>query len=194
MHLNSNLFIRISPLLVKDPKIYMIEENEIIDRCLRKDRIAQKQLFEKFSKQLFSTAYRIVADYDMAHDVIQESFIEVFRDLKNFNKNSPLYFWIRTIVVRKAVKLLRKTNSFEILEAQHATTQFNDEFTAYELDKAIMKLPPGCRSIFIMVEVEGYKHNEVAEILNITEGTSKSQLHYSKKILRTLLKEMHDGR
>ena len=172
----------------------MFEEKEIINRCINKDRIAQKQLFEKFSKQLFSTAYRIVADYNTAHDVIQESFIEVFRDINDFNSSSPLYYWIKTIVVRKAVRILKKTDSFETLDTNYATVQFNDEFTAYELEKAILRLPPRCRSIFILIEVEGYKHSEVAKILNISEGTSKSQLHYSKKILRSLLKEIHDGR
>lgn len=172
----------------------MIEEKEIINRCIQNDRLAQKQLFEKFSTKLFSTAYRIVADYDLAHDVIQESFIEVFRDIKDFNNISPVFYWIRTIVVRKAIKFLKKKDSFEILDLNYSTTQFNDEFTAQELDKAIMKLPPSCRSIFLLIEVEGYKHNEVAELLCISEGTSKSQLHYSKRILRTLLREMQDGK
>ncbi len=172
----------------------MTEEKELIHRCNNKDRMAQKELFDQYSKRLFSIAYRIVTDYDLAHDVIQDSFIEVFRDLNGFNSNSPLFYWIRTIVVRKAVKTIKKEKDFVMLEANHASTQFNDEFTAYELDKAIMKLPGSCRSVFVMTEIEGYKHREVAETLGISEGTSKSQLHYAKKILRTLLKEIYDGR
>lgn len=172
----------------------MIEEKELIQLSIKKNRLAQKELFDKHSNDLFSIAYRIINDYDLAHDIIQESFIEVFRDLKSFNNSSPLFFWIRTIVIRKAIKTLKKNKKFEILEDEIAVTDFNSDFTAEELDKAILKLPHSCRTIFIMIEVEGYKHKEVAELLNITEGTSKSQLNYSKKLLRGLLKEIYDGR
>ncbi len=171
----------------------MIEEKELIQLSIKKDRLAQKQLFDRFSNDLYSTAYRIVSDYDLAHDIIQESFIEVFRDLESFNNSSPLFFWIRTIVVRKAIRTLKQKRKFEILEDDVAVTDFNSDFTAEELDKAILKLPPSCRSIFVMIEVEGYKHKEVAELLHISEGSSKSQLNYSKKLLRVLLKEIYDA-
>ncbi len=172
----------------------MISEKDLVKGCLANDRIAQKYLFEQYSKQLFSTAYRIVADFDMAQDVLQEAFIEVFRNIKSYNSKAPLFFWIRTIVVRKAIRMLKTQKNFEMLEHDTATTQFNDEFTAQDLDRAIMQLPDSCRAVFIMIEVEGYKHREVSEILKISEGTSKSQLHYSKQILQKLLKEIHDGK
>jgi RNA polymerase sigma factor (sigma-70 family) len=172
----------------------MIEEKELIQLSIKKDRLAQKMLFDNYSNSLFSTAFRIVSDYDLAQDIIQESFIAVFRDLKSFKNTCPLFYWIRAIVVRKAIKALKKNRRFEILEDDIATTDFNSDFTAEELDKAILKLPHSCRSVFVMIEVEGYKHKEVAELLNISEGTSKSQLNYSKKLLRKLLKEIYDGR
>jgi RNA polymerase sigma factor (sigma-70 family) len=169
----------------------MIDEKDLIIGCVANDRTAQKRLFDKYSKSMFTIAYRIVNDYDLAHDVLQDSFIEIFGNIKYLQKYSSLFFWIKTIVVRKSIKAIKSKNDFEDIDNQVnlMSNDFDDEFTADDLDKAIRSLPDGTRTIFLLIEVEGYKHKEVAEMLNIAEGTSKSQLNYAKKLLRNYLQK-----
>jgi RNA polymerase sigma factor (sigma-70 family) len=140
---------------------------------------------------MYTIAFRIVNDPDLASDVIQEAFIQVFTDIKQFRGDSTLGAWIKTIVVRSAFRGLKKENSFAPLNTNHngETITWPEEMNGEDLEKAILSLADGCRVIFLLIEVEGYKHREVAEILNISEGTSKSQLYYAKKQLKLILKD-----
>lgn len=140
---------------------------------------------------MFTIAYRIVNDYAIASDALQEAFIQIFRDIKQFRGDSTLGAWIKTIVVRTAIRKFKK----EVMFSQFGAHQNGEniswpvEMAGEDLEKAILSLADGCRTIFLLIEVEGYKHREVAEMLNISEGTSKSQLYYAKKQLQVLLKD-----
>jgi RNA polymerase sigma factor (sigma-70 family) len=140
---------------------------------------------------MFTIAYRIINDYDNANDALQEAFIQIFKDIKQFRGESTLGAWIKTIVVRTAIKKLKKENAYSQngIPQNGETISWPEEMRGEDLEKAIMSLADGCRAIFLLIEVEGYKHKEVAEILNISEGTSKSQLNYAKKQLQILLRE-----
>ena len=140
---------------------------------------------------MFTIAFRIINDYDNANDALQEAFIQVFRDSKQFKGNSTLGAWIKTIVVRTSIKKLKKEDVFTQLEIHPngETISWPEEMQGDDLEKAILALADGCRTIFLLIEVEGYKHKEIADMLNISEGTSKSQLHYAKKQLQILLKD-----
>lgn len=134
-------------------------------------------------------AYRITNDSDAAYDVVQEAFISIFRDLKSFRKESAFGSWIKTIVVRKALRWIeieKKHVAYDVEDfSQRAAV--NTNFDAHDLDNAIRSLPDKCRAIFLLVEKEGYKHREVAEMMGINEGTSKSQLYHAKKLLQKKL-------
>jgi RNA polymerase sigma-70 factor (ECF subfamily) len=110
----------------------------------------------------------------------------VFRSLVNFEGRSSLGAWIKTIVVRAAYKKLKPRFDFEDVGLYEEVGLFlcDENLTGEELEKAILNLSPGCRLVFTLVEVEGYKHTEVAEMLGISPGTSKSQLFYAKKKLQ----------
>ena len=171
-----------------------LSEQQLISQCLDTDqptirRLAQRQLFERYKRAMFSTAYRILNDYDHANDALQEAFVEVFRHLDQFAFRSTLGAWIKTIVVRQAIRKQQLEGRFLSLdESQHdQPTPFRDTLTGAELDAAIRTLPEGARTIFLLVEVEGYAHKEVAGMLGISEGTSKSQVSYAKKLLRQRL-------
>ena len=140
---------------------------------------------------MFTIAFRIINDYDNANDALQEAFIQVFRDIKQFKGNSTLGAWIKTIVIRTSIKKLKKEDVFTQLEIHPngETISWPEEMQGDDLEKAILALADGCRTIFLLIEVEGYKHKEIADMLNISEGTSKSQLHYAKKQLQILLKD-----
>ncbi len=166
-----------------------ISENDLVNRCLANDRNAQKLLFEQYKKAMFTKVFRLLNDDDEANDALQEGFIEVFRNLKNFRFDSTLGAWIKTIMVRQAIRRQAILSKFERFDVQIHEVVFEapDSFTAQELDDAIRGLPYGCRTVFLLAEVEGYMHKEIAEMLQISEGTSKSQLSHAKKLLRKKL-------
>ena len=170
-----------------------ISERELVEQCLGDvvsgRRMAQRTLYERYKRAMYSTAYRITNDQDHAHDVLQDAFVEVFKHLGQFSFRSTLGAWIKTIVVRQAIRKQQLEGRFETLDGtrhdQPAT--LSDTLTGAELDTAIRSLPDGARTIFLLVEVEGYMHHEVATMLGIAEGTSKSQVSYAKKLLRQRL-------
>ena len=164
-------------------------ESELIQACLAEDRLAQKLLYDKYKDAMFTVAFRITKDFDLAADALQDAFINIFRGLPGFRGESTLGAWIKRIVVRAALKKLRKLRITESLDESNTgqLVDWGDFLEAEYLEKAILDLPDGYRTVFVMIEVEGYSHKEVAESLNISVGTSKSQLFYAKKKLRATL-------
>ncbi len=167
-----------------------IEELELLEGCIKKDRLIQKKLYYKYCDAMFTLAYRILNDRDEANDVLQDAFMQVFQKIEQFKKQSTLGAWIKTIVIRIAIRHLKSLKIFETYQQEkHDTHDFNaHDIDGKILEKVILSLSDGYRTIFILAEIEGYKHREIAEMLNISEGTSKSQLFNAKKILREKLK------
>jgi len=167
------------------------KEHVLVVKCVANDRQYQKMLYDRYKDAMFTLAYRITGDHDDASDALQDGFIQVFRDLKNFAARSSLGAWIKTIIVRAAYRKLQKqiiTEDIEALNDMNEAVTWDDNLTGELLEKAIQSLSPGYRSVFILIEVEGYSHREVAEMLEISEGTSKSQLYYAKRKLQEYLK------
>lgn len=164
----------------------------MVERCRRNDRNAQHELFERYKTAMYTLAFRMLNDEDEAHDALQETFISVFRNIRRFREESSLGTWIRAIQIRAALRISRKRIQFEALDDRlEDPGQALDGWIDGEmLDKAIRSLPAGCRSVFVLVEVEGYPHREAAAMLKISEGTSKSQLSYAKKLLREKLNQL----
>ncbi len=168
-------------------------EKDLVDRCRDSTqpadrRTAQRLLYEGYKRAMFTTAFRILNDHDHANDALQDAFVEVFKSLDQFVFRSTLGAWIKTIVVRQALRKQQLEGRFLTLDETHdQSAPFRDTITGAELDAAIRTLPDGARTIFLLVEVEGYAHKEVAQMLGVSEGTSKSQVSYAKKLLRQRL-------
>ena len=165
-------------------------ETELIKACLNNENAAQRTLYDRYKRAMYTLAYRLTNDFDDANDVLQDSFLVVFKDLAKFRQEATLGTWIRAIVVRKAYEKLKKPKFFELLEEipDNSAIDWGSEIDAEQLENAIQALPDGFRTVFVMIEIEGYSHKEVAQFLEISEGTSKSQLFYAKKKLREMLK------
>jgi RNA polymerase sigma factor (sigma-70 family) len=165
---------------------------DLVDRCISGERLAQKQLYDQYKAAMFTIALRILNDYDMACDALQDAFLEVFRDLKTFKRQSTIGAWIKTIVIRQAVKKNKFEYRYLPFDANEHDTLVEQlqQIASADIDKAINQLPDGYRSVFTLVTVEGYSHKETAAILGISEVTSRSQLHHAKKQLQTLLIEL----
>jgi len=166
----------------------MTSEAELISGCLLHDRIAQRILYDRYKKAMYTLAYRITGDFDDANDVIQDAFLDVFRNLDQFRSEASLGAWIKKIVVRKSTKKKRIVIWQNPDESTGEIINWGeDEINVAHLEAAILLLPDGFRTIFILAEVEGYSHREIAVMLEISEGTSKSQLFHAKRKLRSIL-------
>lgn len=166
-------------------------ERILVEGCSRNDRFAQKELYNRYCNAMYTVALRIVNDKEEAHDALQEAFIQVFRDIKQFRFESSLGAWIKTIVIRTTLKQLKKNLRFESSSFDDMTENqpliFPDMLSGEYLEKLILSLPEGYRTVFLLTEVEGYSHQETAQMLGITVGTSKSQLHHAKNLLKRRL-------
>jgi len=166
-------------------------EDKIIEGCLKNDRIAQKALYDLYKTKMYTLSYRITNNFEDANDVLQEGFIQIFENLKSFKGEAQFGTWIHTIIARAALKKIRNRIHFaelnEVTEADPFTLSSNIDIQY--LEKAISNLPDGYRSIFTLYEIEGFKHKEIAEMMNISISTSKTQLYKAKKMLQHILKE-----
>lgn len=165
-------------------------EHQLIEQCILYDRRAQQLVYEKYSRAMYTSAYRITGDFELAGEVLQDAFLSVFRNVGKFEGRSTLGAWIKAIVVRTALKKIERRRTFDELPTNFSDQQIdwgNQPIDAEYLEQAIQKLPAGFRTVFVLAEVEGYAHREIAELLNISEGTSKSQLFHAKKRLREML-------
>ncbi|MEJ7659749.1 MAG: sigma-70 family RNA polymerase sigma factor [Hymenobacter sp.] len=162
---------------------------------MAQDRQAQHQLYQQYKTAMFSAALRMLGgDRDLAQDALQEAFMEVFRHLAEFRRQSTLGAWIKAIVVRRALRTLRQEQRMEVYDHERhpePLVAWHDNLTGEALDQAIRELPAGYRAVFCLVEVEGYAHREVAELLGISEGTSKSQLYHAKRLLQRKLQHLY---
>jgi len=165
---------------------------KLIRNVIEQDRMAQFQLFELTKKMVYSLAFRIVNDEDVANDVLQDTYVMVFQEIRNLKHPEALISWMKTITARKAIEIAKKKIRFEELSTSEEKTeeQFEAWFDADLLDHAIRSLPDGSRAVFLLVAVEGYPHQEASKMLGISEGTCKSQLSYAKKLLKARIQTL----
>ena len=168
---------------------------DLIQRCLQGDRQAYYKLYQLYKKGMYNVGFRIVNNPEEAEDVLQEAFISAFRNLEHYRGESSFGSWLKQIVVNKAINLLKKRKMERILDDEQfdvAEESKADEFEGYpfsveKVKQAMMMLPDGYRAVISLYLLEGYDHGEIAEILGISESTSKSQFNRSKKKLKEIL-------
>lgn len=173
----------------------MIEnEQELVNGCRRRDRLAQKRLYETFGGKMFALCLRYVKNRADAEDVLQEAFIKIYENIDAFRGDSPLQYWIKSIVVNTALKHIRKQKYLVELDDVHTyDNQVADPgftlagFQMQQLMEMIHELPTGCQTVFNLYAIEGYQHNEIAELMGISEGTSKSQYSRARGLLQQKL-------
>ncbi len=154
----------------------------------------QRQLYEQFAGKLFVVCKRYIKDPDEAEDVLQDAFVKIFRHIDSFRFESPLEAWLKRITINTALKQLRKQKPWEnttniqdqaplLPQADESLPMLNYKY----LLNLIQELPPGCRTIFNLYAIEGYNHPEIAGLLDIAEGTSKSQYARARQLLQQKL-------
>jgi RNA polymerase sigma-70 factor (ECF subfamily) len=153
-------------------------------------------LFEQYAVKMMTVCLRYAGDSKEAEDILQESFIRIFSYINQFRFEGSLEGWLKRIVVNTALRLLqRKKLRFLEIDDEQETPPFVDphvldELSAEELLRLISRLPEGYRIVFNLHAIEGYDHNEIAAMLNISSGTSRSQLAKARRLLQTQIKEL----
>ena len=179
----------------------MLSEEEIIAGCKIGKRKAQYELYNRYSGSMFGVALRYSRNKSEAEDVLQEAFIRIYKYIKNFEgrNEGSLSAWIKTIVINTTLSYNRNNKKHHYTEDVDDVQVGEDpvfdissdaDFSEERKKKvmmAIQQLPDGYRTVFNLYSLEGYTHKEIAEILDISENTSKSQLSKARKYLRTLL-------
>lgn len=165
----------------------MSDEKELIHRCLKGERMAQKQLYDKFAGRLYAVSFRYMKSKEDAGDVLQDSFIKIFNNLASFRYDCPLEAWLKRVVINTSLTALKNRKITVEIEDSYMvpdTENIGNHSLDYEtLVSVVNSLPDGCRTVFNLYVVEGYKHSEIAEMLEISEGTSKSQLSRARLML-----------
>ena len=171
------------------------DESQLINDCINGKRLAQRSLYEQFAPKMYAIAMRYAKTTLEADDILQESFINVFKHIESFEHDCPIEFWIRKIVVNQALKSGRskydKAFKEEVSDINYNSDEniILDRFDLEELLQIIRRLPDGFQQIFNLYAIEGYKHKEIAELLGISVGTSKSQYARARAQLQEMLLE-----
>jgi len=172
-----------------------IKLNKIWEGCKVQDRKAQNQLYQYFSKRMFVVCMRYAQTTLEAEDILQNGFIKVFTKHTLYTGKIPLENWIKRIMINTAIDIYRQnqnrqTESIEEKNSIHIESTIGTDQTSYkDLLNMIRELPIGYRTVFNLYIIEGYSHKEIADILNISEGSSKSQLSRARHWLQTKLQE-----
>lgn len=164
-------------------------DDKLIKGCQKGKREFQQALYDKYCDGMYLVALRYSKMQQEAEDILQEAFLKVFKNIKSFRKDSSLAYWIKRIVVNTALNHQRsKLYLYPMVDVTDLTDRMIDESSISnlgyeELLDLVQKLPSGCQVIFNLFAIEGYKHHEIAKLLKISEGTSKSQYSRAKSIL-----------
>jgi len=177
-----------------------VDERTLIARAAAGEPQAERALYDAHVDRVYRLAYRLAGSDDLAQDFTQETFIRAFTRLRDFRGDATFSTWLHAITVSVSLNGLRKVKRIDSREtsldeglAVGVTRRESEPDLKLKLRRAIDALPPGYRTVFVMHDVEGYTHEEIAAELGITAGGSKSQLFKARAKLRTLLAHMIDG-
>ena len=173
-----------------------MEEQLIIDACVRGESWARKRVYELYAPTMMSLCLRYVGDYETARDLLQDGFIKVFTRIDSYSNKGIFAGWIYRIFVTTSLEYLRKTDALRSAadiadyseQLKDVDVSVLDRLSEDDLMDCVKKLPPGYRTVFNMYAIEGYSHKEIAEMLGISVETSKTQFLRARKALQKSVK------
>ena len=176
----------------------MMSDQQIIEGCAKHERKAQQLLYDRYSRFLLGVCLRYATDKAEAEDILQDSFLKIFFNIKDYSGTGSFIGWLRKVAVNTAITHYHKNLKYryhieieEYVSVETGITSFEEDFfTSDELYKVLNELPTGYRMVFNLYAVEGYKHKEIAEMLGIDTNTSKSQYSRAKAVLRGKLEKL----
>jgi len=176
-----------------------MSEEEMIKRCLKNDPLAQRTLYDKLGPKMMGVCLRYMMNVEEAQDVLQDGFIKIFEKLGAYSGTGSFEGWVRRIFVNTALDAIRKNKNLkhqtqidDVAYALKSNDFIFETLVAEDLMKVLQQLPLGYKTVFNLYAIEGYSHKEVAEKMNITVSTSKSQFSRAKAMLRELIIELEN--
>ncbi len=173
------------------------ETEEVVKLCIAGNRTAQKQLYDMFSGKMFAICLRYASNRAGAEDILQEGFIKLFNNLDKFKNIGSFEGWVKRIFINTAIEQYRKAIQSEryieidqVYNIQNQEEDANSRLARHDLLKLVQQLPDGYRTVFNLYAIEGYGHKEIAQMLEISIGTSKSQLSRARLFLQKMLSEL----
>jgi len=177
--------------------VYIDKHYNLVVECKQGSKKACYELYRLYSKAMLNVAFRIVGNIAEAEDVLQEAFLDAFSKMKDFRQDTTFGLWLKQIVVNRSINLLRK-RKLELIELEGEQLENipdeefeDDEETQYQaarVKEAMKELPEGYRLVISLYLLEGYDHEEIGQILNISENTSRTQFLRAKRKLIEILK------
>lgn len=170
---------------------------DLVQKCRDGDASSYKKLYEHYAKAMYNTSLRIVNNAAEAEDVLQESFIDAFNNLNSFENRSSFGAWLKQIVVHKSINYLKKKRLLIVEANEHTTEHYQYEegvdeqaieWQVQQVKQAITQLPAGFRTVLSLYLLEGYDHEEIAQILGVAESTTRTQYIRAKQKLLTIIK------
>ena len=171
----------------------MTNISALLTGCKKEDARSQRVLFDLFKGRIMGLCRRYTRDREEAKDVMQESFVRIFRNINQLEDPEKLDAWLITIAVNTAINHYHRNKKHRVVSrVNHASEQIPDDAVSMLTDELLIgvinTLPDRCRLVFNMFSIEGYSHAEISAALRITEGTSRSQLNYARELLKEKLK------
>ena len=175
-----------------------ILHDELVEKCKQGDRKSHAELYQKYCKAMFNTSLRIVNNAGDAEDILQDAFVDAFASLNSFEYRSTFGAWLKKIVINKSINHLRKKKMdlIDIDKTQVAEVPMEEtldekdvQLKVEEVKKAVKLLPNGYRTVLTLYLFEGYDHEEIAEIMNVTHATVRTQYMRAKQKLIGLIKQ-----
>jgi RNA polymerase sigma-70 factor (ECF subfamily) len=168
-----------------------LNTRELINRCIRNDSGAQKELYKRFAPKMLSICHRYASSKYDAEDIFQEGFLKIFENLHQLKNYDLIEWWMKKIFINEALRLYNSRKRINLVDdlsvlrpAPVAEYGVAEKLSTDEITQLIQKLPDRMRMVFNMYVIEGFSHSEIAAMLKISEGTSKSTLHDARKTLQ----------
>jgi RNA polymerase sigma-70 factor (ECF subfamily) len=173
-------------------------EKELVDGCIREDRICQRELWNRYSKKIMSLCLRYCNSQEEAEDALMEAYVKIYDNLAKFRFQSSLETWMRRVAVNLCINKIRARKHIwsSITEDEYRLGYTDDAFDNLQVDqimKMVEALPVGYRTVFNLYAIEGYSHKDIADLLGIDEGTSRSQFSKARKVLQQSLDKAEGG-
>jgi RNA polymerase sigma-70 factor, ECF subfamily len=170
------------------------EEKELIELAVANNRHAQQKIYSKFSPKMLSVCRQYIKDLHNAEDIMITAFMKVFTNLNKFEHKGSFEGWIRRIMINECISYIRVLKKVKFIEDEnYIEDSFNNiesQFSVDDIQSLIDNLPDGYKMVFNLYCVEGFKHQEIATMLGINEGTSKSQLSHARKMLQEQINKL----
>jgi RNA polymerase sigma factor (sigma-70 family) len=175
-----------------------LSDDDLIRGCVENNRKSQEMLYRRYAKVMFKLCLIYESDHNKAKDIMQEAFIKIFKNINHFNRQCALRVWMKKIITNTAIDHYRKSHhEARFIPIENIVNPYSNEesvasmLNTKDIISQVNRLPAGARIIFQLHALEGYSHKEIAKLLHISEGTSKSQINRAKHLLQEWIGDYH---